>query len=185
MIARWLAAAALCAAPMIGGSSILFGPHHYPAGSGGLADPHRLTVSGAISDEASVGDDGALSLEMVGDVVLGVPPNHAGYTYCRGRCQLPAPTRSRAWHVAANTRAVVVGDWTAPSGASIEIASSSLLLLRGDLAGSLTLSVVGDPSALPMVLIDADAITASITAGTLPAGTALAISATQVALIEE
>lgn len=187
MTRRGLALALLAAPALLSASVPLLGPHHYGAGVGALPIPQRLTVSGAIQDAAAVGDAGALSLELAGDVVLGQAPDHAGYTHCRGRCQLPAPVRSRAWYVDADTRAVVTGGWLAPAGATVQIDASGLLLLRGTLvapAAGLPLSVTGTPGALPTVLLSADAIVGTVVAGTLPAGTALEVTATQVALIE-
>lgn len=165
----------------------LVAPHHYDTSIGGPVIPKRLTVSGAITDEAAVGDAGALNLELSGDVVVGLAPDHAGYTHCLGRCQSPAPLRSRQWYVGADTRFVVTTDWSAPSGATVRIDASGLLVLRGTLVtppAGLPVTVVGTPAALPTVLLSADAIVGAVTAGTLPAGTALAVTATQVALIE-
>lgn len=189
MSARGLAGLALAALPLLVSASVpLLGPHHAEPGAGALPTPKRLTVAAAILDAAAIGDPGALSLELSGDVVLGAAPQHAGYTHCRGRCQLPAPTRSAAWYVDADTRMVVAGSWTAPAGASVQVDASSLLAIRGDLGapGGLEVSVAGAaPAELPAVLISADAITGEIVAGALPEGTALAVTATTVALIAD
>ena len=174
-----LALLALC--PNVSALPLLSG-HHRAGGGTPPAPPDRLTVSGAILDPAEVGDDGALDVEMVGDVVIGTPPDHAGITVCTGRCQIAPPLRSRVLIVRPDSRLVLAADWSAPAGANCDLDASSVVTVRGTLSGTLVVSVSGSPAALPALVLSATAITATITPGALPPGTRLFVSATAVYL---
>lgn len=182
MIGRGGLAVALLALCSGASALPLLGGHHRAGGGTPPVPPDRLTVSGAILDPAAVGDDGALDIELIGDVVVSVRPDHAGYTACSGRCQIAPPLRSRTLMVYPESRLVLAASWTAPSGASLDLDASSLAQVRGTLGGSLEVSVSGTPPTLPLLLVLATTITATITHGSLPPGTRLSVSSTSIYL---
>ena len=85
----------------------LLGAHHGGGVGTGAPVPDRLTVASPILDPAATGDPGALSLELVGHVVLTATPDHAGYTYAEGRVQMRPPSRSADIRVGEHTLLVV------------------------------------------------------------------------------
>lgn len=163
----------------------LLGAHHGLGVGTGAPVPDRLTVASAIADPALPGDPGALNVELVGHIVLTAQPGHAGYTLAEGRVQMIAPSRSTDIRVAANTLLVVASNWALPAAATWNQDASSLVQVRGSLVApfGLTVDVPGPiPPVMPAVLIDADAITGPVTPGTVPAGTVLVTTPSQIRL---
>ena len=177
LIALVIAAGTAAAVPLLG-------PHHYPLGIA-APSPDRVLLSGAVFDLAAPGDPDQLNLELIGDVVATGILAHSGYTLCWGVCEITAPTRSRDLRVRCDSRLRVTESWQLPLGMTMDVRACAQLVVLGTLAapvGGQVLDVSGTPPALPVVLVSATEILGDWSAGTLPPGTQLAITDTQIIL---
>lgn len=162
----------------------LLGPHHYPAQTG-TGTANRIILAGDLLDPAALGAPDALALEMIGDVVATGTLDHAGHTLCWGVCEITPPARSPELKIRCESRVRINGDWVLPAGFALDIRACSQLIVAGTLTapqGGLAMDITGTPPALPVVLVSATELSGTFTAGTLPPGTQLVATPTQLIL---